>query len=112
MRRFAIVATLAFIVSACSPDVDTTASTNSCAKKLYPNYNARIMEQCVAVCEKCDNDTPTTCTTSCTLKGALSATHVPRPGNRLFSDDPDLRLASRKRQAREWTEVPLTKPTL
>jgi hypothetical protein len=70
MRRFAILASLACIVSACSPDVETTGSTNSCAKQLYPTYNPKIMEQCVAVCRKCDNGTPTSCPTSCTLKGA------------------------------------------
>jgi hypothetical protein len=70
MRRFAVLATLAFILSACSPNVDTTGSTNSCAKELYPTYDAKIMEQCMTVCRKCDNATPTSCTTSCTLKGA------------------------------------------
>jgi hypothetical protein len=71
MRRFAAMATLALVVVACSPEGEATgSSTNKCAAELYPAYNPKDMDQCVAVCRKCDRGTPTTCTTSCALKGA------------------------------------------
>jgi hypothetical protein len=70
MRRFAALATLAFVMAACSPEGEATGSINSCATQLFPAYNPKIMDQCVAVCKKCDHGVTTTCTTSCTLKGA------------------------------------------
>jgi hypothetical protein len=70
MSRFAILATLAFVLGACSPEGETTGSIGSCAKELLPNYNPKALDQCVAACKKCDHGITTTCTTSCTLKGA------------------------------------------
>jgi hypothetical protein len=70
MRRFAALATLAVVMAACSPGGEATGSINSCATELFPAYNPKIMDQCVAVCKKCDRGVTTTCTTSCTLKGA------------------------------------------
>jgi hypothetical protein len=70
MKRFAVLVALAFVVAGCSPESDTTGAISSCARKLYPAFNPKIMEQCVAACEKCDRGVTTTCTTSCTLKGA------------------------------------------
>jgi hypothetical protein len=61
MRRFAVLATLAFVVAACSPEGEATGSITKCAAKLYPAYNPKVMDQCVAVCKKCDRGTPTTC---------------------------------------------------
>jgi hypothetical protein len=70
MRRFAVLAILAFVVAGCSPEGETTGSVNNCATGLYPSYNPKDMAQCVAVCKKCDHGVTVTCTTSCTLKGA------------------------------------------
>jgi hypothetical protein len=70
VRRFATLTTLALVVTACSPEGEATGSTNKCATELYPAYNPKVLDQCVAVCKKCDRGTTTTCTTSCTLKGA------------------------------------------
>ena len=70
MRRFAALVTLAFVLAACSPDGEATGSISSCATELYPAYNPKVLDQCVAVCKKCDRGITTTCTTSCTLKGA------------------------------------------
>ena len=70
MTQFAAFLALAIVLSACSPDGDATGSANSCATKLYPTYNLKALDQCVAVCQKCDHGTPATCNTSCTLKGA------------------------------------------
>jgi hypothetical protein len=69
--RFAgLVVVLAFGLCACSPESETTGSINNCAKDLFANYSPRVLDQCVAACRKCDHGTTTTCTTSCTLKGA------------------------------------------
>jgi hypothetical protein len=70
MKRFAVLVAIAFAVCACSPDTDTTGSISSCARELYPAFNPKVMEQCVAACKKCDRGITTTCTTSCMLKGA------------------------------------------
>ena len=70
MKRLAALAAVAFVMSACSPDGETTGSISSCARELYPSYNPSSLEQCVAACKKCDHGITTTCTTSCTLKGA------------------------------------------
>jgi hypothetical protein len=70
MRRFAALATLAFVVVACSPEGEATGPINRCATELFPSYNPKVMDQCVAICKKCENGNTATCTTSCTLKGA------------------------------------------
>ena len=70
MRRFAVLASLVFVVSSCSPDQETTSSTNKCASDLYPQYDPKVLEQCLAVCIKCDRGSATTCSTSCNLRGA------------------------------------------
>ena len=70
MRRFAALAALALAVAACSPEGDATGSIDSCARKLYLTYNPKVLDQCVNVCKKCDRGVDTTCSTSCTLRGA------------------------------------------
>jgi hypothetical protein len=70
MRRFAALLALAVAVASCSPEQEATGAINKCATDLYPSYNPKLMDQCVAVCKKCDHGVTTTCTTSCTLKGA------------------------------------------
>ena len=58
------------IAASCSPNDESTSSVNRCATELYPSYNPKVREQCVAVCIRCDHGTTTTCSTSCNLKGA------------------------------------------
>jgi hypothetical protein len=70
MIRIAVLVAIGCALCACSPASDTTGSISSCAREMYPAFNAKIMEQCVAACKKCDHGVTTTCTTSCTLKGA------------------------------------------
>jgi len=71
MRRFIALLALAIVVTSCSPEKEeATGSINKCATDLYPSYNPKLMDQCEAVCKKCDNGVTTTCTTSCTLRGA------------------------------------------
>lgn len=70
MRSVVVLIATAFLAS-CSPDAEATGTVhNKCATALYPAYNQRALNQCVAVCIKCDHGTTTTCSTSCTLKGA------------------------------------------
>jgi hypothetical protein len=78
MKRLAVLVATAFVqgvlilgvLSGCAPEAETTGAISSCAKDLFPTYNPKIMDQCVNACKKCDRGTTTTCTTSCTLKGA------------------------------------------
>lgn len=42
----------------------------ACATKLYSPYDPKNLEQCTAVCLACSAGVKTTCSTSCTLKGA------------------------------------------
>ncbi len=42
----------------------------ACAAKLYSPYDPKNLEQCMAVCMTCSGGVKTTCSTSCTLKGA------------------------------------------
>ena len=42
----------------------------ACAAKLYSPYDPKNLEQCMAVCMTCSAGVKTTCSTSCTLKGA------------------------------------------
>jgi hypothetical protein len=74
MPRFIVLLLSCLVLAACGPDDDQTGSitktSNSCAANLYASYNPKAMDQCVAVCTKCDHGTMTTCSTSCTLRGA------------------------------------------
>lgn len=70
MTRACAIA-LALLLGGCfDGDQAPTGSINACATNLYPNYSPKDLHQCVEVCLKCDRGITTTCTTSCTLKGA------------------------------------------
>ena len=72
MRRFVVLIVAALVMTSCSPEQqDVTGSIhNKCAAELFSQFNPKAMDQCVAVCRKCDRGTTATCSTSCTLKGA------------------------------------------
>ncbi len=71
MRRFVVLIAAALMMISCSPEDEVTGSIhNKCATNLYSAFNPKALDQCVAVCIKCDRGTTTTCSTSCTLKGA------------------------------------------
>jgi hypothetical protein len=72
MRTGIGILILLFAAASCSPssDGDVTGATGPCASKLYSPYNPKDMKQCVDVCLQCNRGVPTTCSTSCTLKGA------------------------------------------
>ena len=67
-RGLAVI--VAMGISSCSPEGDASGHTNKCATDSFPSYNPKVLQQCVAACIKCENGTTTTCSTSCTLKGA------------------------------------------
>ena len=71
MKRFAVLIATTLLMISCSPQDEVTGSVqNKCASELYPAFNPKVMDQCVAACIKCNRGTTTTCSTSCTLKGA------------------------------------------
>ena len=69
MRVIIAIVLSAATLAACVPDNDVTGSIE-CARKLYTPFNPKDMKQCVAACIACDHGVTTTCSTSCTLKGA------------------------------------------
>ena len=71
MRHVGLLLAIALMVGGCSRDEpESTGSIEDCAHSLFSSYNPKIYDQCVAVCKKCQRGITTTCTTSCTLKGA------------------------------------------
>jgi hypothetical protein len=70
MWRFAVLIATASVVVSCFPEEEVTGSANKCATDIYPSYNPKVLDQCMAVCIKCNRGVTTTCSTSCTLKGA------------------------------------------
>jgi hypothetical protein len=70
MRAIIAMVLSAVALASCSPDNDVTGSIGTCASKLYTPYNPKDMKQCVAACIACERGVMTTCSTSCTLKGA------------------------------------------
>ena len=75
IRRVGLVVALvglALVIGACSQEQEPeqTASIDECAHNLYASFNPKIYDQCVDVCKRCQRGITTTCTTSCTLKGA------------------------------------------
>jgi hypothetical protein len=71
MRTIITIVLSAALLASCTPESnDVTGSIDSCARKLYSAYNPKDMKQCVKVCLACESGVMTTCSTSCTLKGA------------------------------------------
>ena len=70
MRAMIAILLSAAALAACSPDSEVTGSIENCAGKLYSPYNPKDIKQCVGACIACNHGVVTTCTTSCTLKGA------------------------------------------
>jgi hypothetical protein len=69
MHKSMLFGLLALLLGSCS-EAEVTGSTNKCEAQLFSNYNPKVLQQCVQACQKCDHGTITTCSTSCTLKGA------------------------------------------
>jgi hypothetical protein len=70
MRAIIAIVLSAAALAACTPDNDVTGSIGNCARKLYSPFNPKDMKQCVGACIACERGVITTCSTSCTLKGA------------------------------------------
>jgi hypothetical protein len=71
MRAMIAIILSAAALAACTPDNnDVTGSIGNCVRKLYSAYNPKDMKQCVGACIACERGVTTTCSTSCTLKGA------------------------------------------
>jgi len=73
MRAMITIILSAAALAACSPETnnnDVTGSIGTCIRKLYSAYNPKDMKQCVGACIACERGVTTTCSTSCTLKGA------------------------------------------
>jgi hypothetical protein len=49
---------------------DPETKALQCARQRYADYNPKNMNQCVDVCITCRKGTMTTCSTSCTIRGA------------------------------------------
>jgi len=75
MRVLIAIVLSAAALAACTPEnsnyADVTGSIDSCARKLYSQYNPKDKKQCVAVCIACERGVMTTCSTACTLRGAI-----------------------------------------
>jgi hypothetical protein len=72
MRAIMAILLSAVVLAGCKPDnnTDITGSIDNCARQLYTAYNPKDLKQCIAVCISCQRGVMTTCSTSCTLKGA------------------------------------------
>lgn len=70
MRAIFAIVLSAVALASCTPENDVTGSIEACVAKIYSTFNPKDMKQCVGACLACDRGVTTTCTTSCTLKGA------------------------------------------
>ena len=72
MRSLIAIILAAAALAGCTPDNnnDITGAIDNCARKLYSVYNPKDLKQCISVCISCQRGVMTTCSTSCTLKGA------------------------------------------
>jgi hypothetical protein len=72
MRLIIAIVLSAAALAACKPESssDVTGSIEECTRKIYSDYNPKDKKQCIAVCIACQKGVATTCSTSCTLKGA------------------------------------------
>jgi hypothetical protein len=74
LRLWRLVVPIAILSAmvGCNNDTssDPSAKVLQCARKQYADYNPKIMKHCVDVCIACERGSMTTCSTSCTMKGA------------------------------------------
>ena len=70
MRTLGLYILAAAWLTGCSNEPEYTYEQRLCIAKQYEHYDANQMSQCVNVCKSCMGGSTTTCTTSCTLKGA------------------------------------------
>ena len=68
--RFIAVFVVLMLLAGCHDEPEITGTTLQCAEGLFTSYNPKNLNQCIAVCTRCERGTITTCSTSCRLKGA------------------------------------------
>jgi hypothetical protein len=68
-RRLSILLLLLGLFN-CSKAPDETDLTAECKARLAAALEAKNFKQCIAACIDCEHGVTTTCSTSCTLKGA------------------------------------------
>jgi hypothetical protein len=64
---------MALMVSACNQGDEPPGPpgpNDACARNVFPSYNPKVFDQCVAVCKQCERGVTVTCTTACKLRGA------------------------------------------
>ena len=75
MRVIMAIILASAALAACTPEsgsnAEVTGSIDNCVRKLYSQYNPKDKKQCVAVCIACERGVMTTCSTACTLRGAI-----------------------------------------
>jgi hypothetical protein len=54
----------------CSKGPEEANLTAECKAKLSAALESKNLKQCIAACTECEHGVTTTCSTSCTLKGA------------------------------------------
>ena len=69
MQRAMLASVLIVVLMGCSQE-STPEAVAECKATRFSGYNPKDMNQCVKACIACENGVTTTCTTSCTLKGA------------------------------------------
>jgi hypothetical protein len=72
MRTLVLSALVATVLGSCSDGPEYNDQQRVCIAKLYRDYDAKQMTQCVNVCKSCMDGSTATCSTSCYLKGARS----------------------------------------
>ena len=70
MQALSLCLLAAVFLMVCSKEPEYTDQQRACIVKQYNGYDAKQLSQCVNVCKSCMGGSTTTCTTSCTLKGA------------------------------------------
>ena len=70
MRRLALAIAMALMVSACNEADAPPGPNDACARNVFPLYNPKVFDQCVAVCKQCEKGVAVTCSTACKLRGA------------------------------------------
>jgi hypothetical protein len=70
-RNLAVSLAIMCALAGCNNEAsETEGKVLQCAKSRHADFNPKNMQQCVDVCTACERGSVTTCSTSCTLKGA------------------------------------------
>ena len=70
MRALSLCMAAATLLACCAKEPEYTDEQRACIAR-QEAYDAKLLDQCVKVCKACLAGNTVTCTTSCTLKGAI-----------------------------------------